>query len=314
MAARWADAGVDRLERRLRLDRATVATRRPSAASYATAAGHRRSRTSSDLHARSPTAASRVAETRRLPAALADLARVGTVLELVPGLERLALVRERARTRRTRTASAAALVGALGVDRRRPVRPVHPPAGERRPRRRPLARAADGDGRGLRIELDEPRQVSVTHLRAADLAAATHDVDLVPVAETIVHLDAAHRGLGTASCGPDTLPEYRLEPGTYRWGWTLQRDSRRGPDRADQLVARDRASSTSTTTGSATSCASTTTARSATLHLGAALATGRSYAATSAPAASPASRTASASPIAARVPDDRERRLTASRR
>ena len=64
----------------------------------------------------------------------------------------------------------------------------------------------DGPPGALRIELDEPRQVSVTHLRAADLAAATHDIDVVPVAETIVHLDAAHRGLGTASCGPDTLP------------------------------------------------------------------------------------------------------------
>ena len=79
-----------------------------------------------------------------------------------------------------------------------------------------------GDGRGLRIELDEPRQVSVSHVRAADLAAATHDIDVVPVAETIVHLDAAHRGLGTASCGPDTLPEYRLDAGTYRWGWSVR--------------------------------------------------------------------------------------------
>ena len=43
-----------------------------------------------------------------------------------------------------------------------------------------------------------------------------------PVAETIVHLDAAHRGLGTASCGPDTLPEYLVGPGTYRWSWTLR--------------------------------------------------------------------------------------------
>ena len=77
-------------------------------------------------------------------------------------------------------------------------------------------------GAGLRIELDEPRQVSVTHLRAADLAAATHDIDVVPVAETVIHLDAAHRGLGTASCGPDTLPEYRLGAGTYRWAWTLR--------------------------------------------------------------------------------------------
>ena len=34
-------------------------------------------------------------------------------------------------------------------------------------------------GAGLRIDLDEPRQVSVTHLRAADLAAATHDIDVV---------------------------------------------------------------------------------------------------------------------------------------
>ena len=77
-------------------------------------------------------------------------------------------------------------------------------------------------GAGLRIDLDEPRQVSVTHLRAADLAAATHDIDVVPVAETVIHLDAAHRGLGTASCGPDTLPEYLLGAGTYRWAWTLR--------------------------------------------------------------------------------------------
>ena len=66
-----------------------------------------------------------------------------------------------------------------------------------------------------------PRQVSATHSAAADLAAATHDVELSPRPETIVHLDAAHRGLGTASCGPDTLPEYLVGPGTYRWSWTL---------------------------------------------------------------------------------------------
>ena len=84
-----------------------------------------------------------------------------------------------------------------------------------------LELTGDGGG-GLRIDLAEPSQVSVTHLRAADLAAATHDVDVVPVAETIVHLDAAHRGLGTASCGPDTLPKYRISPGQHRWSWTLR--------------------------------------------------------------------------------------------
>jgi beta-galactosidase len=50
---------------------------------------------------------------------------------------------------------------------------------------------------------------------------ATHDVELAPRAETVVHLDVAHRGLGTASCGPDTLPEYLVGPGTYEWSWSL---------------------------------------------------------------------------------------------
>ena len=82
-------------------------------------------------------------------------------------------------------------------------------------------RLSDGAGRSLRLELDRPGQVSATHFRAADLAVATHDVDLEARPETIVHLDAAHRGLGTASCGPDTLPEYLVGPGTYRWAWTI---------------------------------------------------------------------------------------------
>ena len=40
-------------------------------------------------------------------------------------------------------------------------------------------------------------------------------MELTPRAETVIYFDVAHRGLGTASCGPDTLPEYRLGPGRY---------------------------------------------------------------------------------------------------
>ena len=75
--------------------------------------------------------------------------------------------------------------------------------------------------RGFRIELDRPRQVSVTHFRAADLAVATHREELAPRAETIIHLDAAHRGIGTASCGPDTLDAYLVPTGTHTWSWTI---------------------------------------------------------------------------------------------
>jgi beta-galactosidase len=84
-----------------------------------------------------------------------------------------------------------------------------------------LIRLRNGAGRGLEIALGEPSQVSATHFRATDLAVARHDIDLTPRPETIVHLDAAHRGLGTASCGPDTLPQYLVGPGTYRWSWAL---------------------------------------------------------------------------------------------
>ena len=51
-------------------------------------------------------------------------------------------------------------------------------------------------------------------------------------------IDAAHRGLGTASCGPDTLPEYRLDARHLPLGVDPPRPA---PDlsRADRLVARD---------------------------------------------------------------------------
>jgi beta-galactosidase len=71
------------------------------------------------------------------------------------------------------------------------------------------------------VHLDEPMQVSLARYRAEDLAAATHNDELAPREEIVVHIDAAHRGLGTASCGPDTLSEYLLHPGEYRWSYTL---------------------------------------------------------------------------------------------
>jgi beta-galactosidase len=80
----------------------------------------------------------------------------------------------------------------------------------------------NNEGHGVRIDLDKPRQVSATPFRATQLADATHDVELVPTGNTIVHIDAAHRGVGTASCGPDTLPGYLVSGGTYSFTWTVR--------------------------------------------------------------------------------------------
>ena len=218
MGAAWTEAGLDRLERRLlgidrQADGAVVVR-----AELRTGGGH----VVPHVQTFRPLAGGGVQVDERvtIPAALTDLARVGTVLETVPGLEGLTWFGTGPHeTYPDRKASG--LVGRWHDTVSGHIVPyVRPQETGGRAGTRWLA-LDDGHGRGLRIDLDEPRQVSVSHHRAADLATAAHDVELVARPETIVHIDAAHRGIGTASCGPDTLPEYMVGPGSYQWSWTL---------------------------------------------------------------------------------------------
>ncbi|MGH9134860.1 MAG: glycoside hydrolase family 2 TIM barrel-domain containing protein [Ilumatobacteraceae bacterium] len=75
----------------------------------------------------------------------------------------------------------------------------------------------------LRVEALAPGSMhcSATHFTDADLHRAAHETDLRPRREVVVHADVAHRGLGTASCGPDILERYRVAPGTYRFTYRL---------------------------------------------------------------------------------------------
>lgn len=75
---------------------------------------------------------------------------------------------------------------------------------------------------GARFEFSAPASFSASHFRARDLTAAAHTHELKERPETIVCLDARHRGLGTNSCGPDTLDKYKIFPGTYRFGFGLK--------------------------------------------------------------------------------------------
>ena len=59
------------------------------------------------------------------------------------------------------------------------------------------------------------------HTTAEDLTALTHSHEVTPRPETILYLDAVHRGLGTASCGPDTLPCYTIQSGTYTLDYAI---------------------------------------------------------------------------------------------
>jgi hypothetical protein len=71
-------------------------------------------------------------------------------------------------------------------------------------------------GKGLFIEsIGQPFGFSVLHFTPEDLTAAYHPHKLCPRKDITVLIDAAHRGLGTRSCGPDTLEKYRLSNKTY---------------------------------------------------------------------------------------------------
>ncbi len=81
----------------------------------------------------------------------------------------------------------------------------------------------DPSGRVVRIDVVQPAvlHVSATHVTVHDLYEARTETELRPRPELIVHVDVAHRGLGTASCGPDVLPQYKLSPGTYDFAYRL---------------------------------------------------------------------------------------------
>ncbi|HXH59653.1 glycoside hydrolase family 2 TIM barrel-domain containing protein [Iamia sp.] len=73
----------------------------------------------------------------------------------------------------------------------------------------------------LRIGADRRFGFNVSHHRVEDLARATHDVDLEARPDIEVHVDGAHRGLGSAACGPDTAARHRVAGGRHEWVWTL---------------------------------------------------------------------------------------------
>jgi beta-galactosidase len=78
------------------------------------------------------------------------------------------------------------------------------------------------DGSGLAVVGRPHLACSASHYSAADLYLARHTYELTPRPEVFLCLDAAHRGLGTASCGPDTAERFRLRAGEYRFAYTLR--------------------------------------------------------------------------------------------
>jgi beta-galactosidase len=59
-----------------------------------------------------------------------------------------------------------------------------------------------------------------------DLYRAKDQTELHKRKYLTMNIDVAHRGLGTGSCGPDVLPQYRVSAGTYKFAYVVSRQVR----------------------------------------------------------------------------------------
>ncbi|MBL8965363.1 MAG: DUF4981 domain-containing protein [Spirochaetaceae bacterium] len=78
-----------------------------------------------------------------------------------------------------------------------------------------------GGAPALAVEGERPFDFSLSPYADEELHEARHWDRLRPFGEALregawLHLDAAQRGVGTATCGPDTLERHRLRPGLFR--------------------------------------------------------------------------------------------------
>ncbi|RJL23268.1 glycoside hydrolase family 2 TIM barrel-domain containing protein [Bailinhaonella thermotolerans] len=162
----------------------------------------------------------RVDEHVEIPATLTDIPRVGVEMTTAAGFDRVTWVGDGPhecypdRRASALTGRWSARVAEMAVPYIRPQENggrtgvVH-------------AELTRDDGATLTLDADRPMQLNVAHVTTADLASATHVWRLRPRAETVVHLDVAHRGVGTASVGPDLPTRYRVGAGSYSWTWWL---------------------------------------------------------------------------------------------
>lgn len=83
------------------------------------------------------------------------------------------------------------------------------------------AALTDPDGYGLLATADATFEFSAARFTAEDLTLARH-IHEVPRREVITwNLDHRHTGLGGNSCGPGTLPQYRIAPAPTRFTFRL---------------------------------------------------------------------------------------------
>ncbi|MFT5377459.1 MAG: beta-galactosidase, partial [Candidatus Latescibacterota bacterium] len=65
-------------------------------------------------------------------------------------------------------------------------------------------------------------ECNATHFKPHDFDGWYHTHDVVARDAVFLHVDYKQRGLGTASCGPDTLDQYLIPAGRYKWQYEVR--------------------------------------------------------------------------------------------
>ena len=167
-----------------------------------------------------PSGELRVDNLVRLGKDMADIPRVGVTLVLAPGLEQLEWV-GRGPWENYSDRKASALIGRYQSSVAEQYVPYIMPQEHGHKTDVRWLTLCDASGRGLRVAGAPLIEFNASHFTADDLFNAKHTCDLKPRAEVVLCLDHAQRGLGTASCGPDTLERYRLLQRAYRFTYLL---------------------------------------------------------------------------------------------
>ena len=73
----------------------------------------------------------------------------------------------------------------------------------------------------LKFIADSNFEFSVRHFTSEDLFAVIHTSELQARKETVISIDCLQRGVGTGSCGPQTMEKYWVNPGEYNFKYTI---------------------------------------------------------------------------------------------
>jgi len=168
-----------------------------------------------------PSGELRVENTVHIGQDITDIPRVGVSMTLVPGLEQLEWF-GRGPWENYCDRKASAMIGRYTSTVTRQYVPyIMPQEHGHKTDVRWLA-LSDASGHGLQVIGQPTIEFSASHFTTEDLYNARHTIDLRPRDEVLLYLDHRQRGLGTASCGPDTLEQYRLRESEYNFAYLLR--------------------------------------------------------------------------------------------